>query len=271
MKFAILGGTHGNEPVGIKTIEAISGEYEHTYKIFLANPKAYEIQKRFVDSDLNRSFGVKGESKGYEKIRSSELTNEIQGNFDFILDLHTTTSNMGLTIIITRTDVYSLKAACYLQSIFPEIKLIVSSRAGTECPYTSALANSALTIEVGPVANNVVNANLVMSSLNMVKAVLNFDFVKEYDYSQIECFHTKGIINYPESRGWMVHPKVDGADFLELKPGDPLFINTNNEIKVYEGSGVIHPLFINEAAYQNDRIAMEYSIKTQLSEAISLT
>jgi succinylglutamate desuccinylase len=269
MKFIVFGGTHGNEPVGIKAMQALSGKFLHEYETKLANPGAYKIQKRFVDSDLNRSFGEKGESLGYEKTRSLELTKEIKGKFDFMLDLHTTTSNMGLTIIITRLDDASLKAACFLQETFPEMKIIVSSRVGLDCPYTSDLALSALTVEVGPVANNVVNADLVISTLNMVKSVLNFDFTSDYDYSNFECFHTIGIINYPEQGEWMVHPSVDTFDFHSLKNGDPLFINTEGEVLNHSGEDNIFPLFVNEAAYQNDGVAMEYSAKTTLDIAIS--
>lgn len=119
MNFAILGGTHGNEPVGIKVINGLNStdtkNFVHDFKTFLANPKAYELGKRYVDSDLNRAFGKSGSSKGYEKKRSEELKGLIDGKFDFILDLHTTTSNMGLTVILTRLDEISLKAACFLK------------------------------------------------------------------------------------------------------------------------------------------------------------
>jgi succinylglutamate desuccinylase len=270
MKFAIIGGTHGNEPVGIKSIENLTIKSQHhSYQTFVGNPKAYNIQKRYVDSDLNRSFGDSGKAKGYELERSKELTDQIQGQFDFILDLHTTTSNMGLTVILTKIDETSLRAACYLQELIPDLKIIVSMRAGADCPYTSALAQSALTVEFGPVSNNVVATSLVKSMHDLINKVLSFDFKQNYNYEKIECYQVFGIQSYPEQGGWMIHQDVDGHDFNALKSGDPIFTNINDEEITYKGENTIYPLFVNEAAYQENNTAMEVALKTTLHRAIS--
>ncbi|MCJ8276758.1 MAG: succinylglutamate desuccinylase/aspartoacylase family protein, partial [Bdellovibrionales bacterium] len=101
MNIAIVGGTHGNEPVGLEVIRLLGentpNNILHQYKTFQGNPKAYELQKRFVDCDLNRAFGPKGTRQGYEKQRAEELDELIGGKFDLCIDLHTTTTNMGLT------------------------------------------------------------------------------------------------------------------------------------------------------------------------------
>ncbi|MCO4793787.1 MAG: aspartoacylase [Bacteriovoracaceae bacterium] len=271
MNFAIIGGTHGNEPVGIEVIRDLEQKgpslYTHEFKTFVGNPKAFEIGKRYVNSDLNRAFGELGNSSGNESKRSEELDKEIRGKFDFLMDLHTTTSNMGITIILTHLDETTIKAACYLKEKNPELVIIVSSRAGTDCPYTTNMAPSALTVEVGPVANNVVKADLVFSSRKLVTDLLDFDFKKSYNLSQINCFHTQGILSYPEGK-WMVHPEVDGHDFREVKNGDSLFININGDIVRHEGESIF-PLFINEAAYQENNTAMEYAVKTTLDKVLN--
>ncbi len=277
MKFAIIGGTHGNEPVGIKALDYLTlNSFRHHFQTFIGNPEAYQLQKRFVDSDLNRAFGKLGQSTGYESTRAKELTNLIEGKFDFVLDLHTTTSNMGLTLILTRTDERSLQAACYLKKLIPEVKIIVSIRAGSECPYTSALASSALTLEVGPVANNVIKTSLVKITYKMITELLNFDFKEKFPYDEIECFHTFGIQHYPGAGDWMIHESIDGHDFNPFCHGDPLFTNIHNDITKYEGRGKkasaeqeVYPLFVNEAAYQNNKIAMELATKKNLLQAIS--
>lgn len=272
MKFAIVGGTHGNEPVGIKVMQEMQKEdskkFLNSFEAFLGNPKAYEIGKRYVDSDLNRSFGVNGESKGYERIRSSEMTKMIKGKFDFILDLHTTTSNMGITLILTSLDQNSVNAACYLKSIMPEIKIIISVRAGENCPYTSSLAPSAITVEVGPAANNVLKTQLILDTYKIVTESLNFKFDQTFDYSKIECFKTIGFKSYPDSGDWMIHPNIDGHDFIALNDQDPLYINLKNEVIPYEGD-TVYPLFINEAAYQENNTSMEYAKVTTLDKVLS--
>jgi succinylglutamate desuccinylase len=272
MKFAIIGGTHGNEPVGIKTIEKLAAKKItaiHDFQTFIGNPKAYKLKRRYVDSDLNRAFGETGEAKGYELERSKELTKLIKDQFDFILDLHTTTSNMELTVILTRTDELSLKAACFLQQQIPSLKIIVSMRAGNDCPYTSALANSALTVEFGPVVNNVEDETLIEAMYDLSIKILNFDFKEKYDYSKIECYQVFGIQSYPDDQAdWKVHSSIDHHDFAPLSPGYPLFIQGSGETITYQGKEIIYPLFVNEAAYQENNTAMELSIKTNLKSAL---
>ncbi len=269
MNFAIIGGTHGNEPTGIEVIKFLekeSPEFINSYKTFFANPEAHKLGKRYVDSDLNRAFGKTGQSKGYESTRSAELEKEIVGNFDFVLDLHTTTSNMGPTVILTHLDEASVRAACWLKENNPELVIIISSRAGTDCPYTTSMASSGLTVEIGPVANNVVKAELVHLTYKMVTDLLQFNFQKTWAMENIECYHTQGIESYPEGE-WMVHPEVDGHDFLQVREGDPIFINLKKETVLHKGEPV-HPLFINEAAYQENNTAYEYAIKTTLGAVL---
>ena len=269
MKIAVIGGTHGNEPTGIEVInylKATSPKFQNEYKTFFGNPKAYELGKRYVDTDLNRAFGKTGSSRGNETERSKALEKEISGNFDFVLDLHTTTSNMGVTVILTHLDEISIKAACWLKEKHPELVIIVSCRAGSDCPYTTSLAPAGLTIEIGPVANNVVKAELVLFTHKLVTEVLDFNFQKTWEYSRIECYHTQGIANYPNG-SWMVHPDIDGHDFVEVREGDPVFINMEGGIVCHEGQ-TIYPLFVNEAAYQENNTAYEYAIKTNLGDVL---
>jgi succinylglutamate desuccinylase len=268
MKFAIIGGTHGNEPVGIEVIKSLGDKYKHEHQTILANEEAYRNKTRYIDSDLNRSYGELGQSLGYEKKRSKEISEQVESKFDFIIDLHTTTSNMGLTLILTSLDDISLKAACFLSSQIPELIIIISSRAGLNCPYTSSLAQSSLIIEVGPVANNVLCADLIIKTKMMVELILNYDFNEDFDYEKVQCFHTLDILKYPEEGNWYVHPKVDKADFKLLSRDTEVFINAFGETKTAQLERDCYPLFINEAAYQESGIAMELSYKKNLSDLL---
>ncbi len=59
---ALVGGTHGNELTGISLVK----KYEQNYHLIkrdsfeiltlLANPQAIAAGKRYIDTDLNRSF-----------------------------------------------------------------------------------------------------------------------------------------------------------------------------------------------------------------------
>lgn len=259
MKIAIVGGTHGNEPVGVEVIKALRKQKiksSHEYKTFIGNPEALKFQKRFIDSDLNRAFGKNGKPTGYEKKRSLELKKEIKGKFDLIIDLHTTTTNMGLSLILNNTNPITQKACCYLKSQLPEIKLIEEEDLDEDCTHLGSLAPARVTIEVGPVANNVVSGDLVLKTHKMVTDLLNWDFKEDFDYSKFEVFKMKDVIHYPKEEGWFIHPSIENKDFSPLNPGSPIFININGDEKTFEGAKTLYPFFINEAAYLESGLAM---------------
>lgn len=265
MKMAIIGGTHGNEPVGIEVIKYLENNRPanciHEFECVLGNPLAYERGLRFVDTDLNRSYGKNGVRTGYEGEQSQKIEEQVAGNFDFVIDLHTTTSNMGLTILLTNENELSRKAAVYLQKQMPEIKIIECARINEECPYTNNLVPAGITLEVGPVANNVLDAELILATNKMVTALLEWDFNESYDLSTVEHYKSFDEYKFPETGTWYVHPKLERADFVELNPGDPVFINMEGEVLGFDFPESIYPFFINEAAYQNDRLVMTMSRK----------
>jgi len=266
MKFAIIGATHGNEPTGIEVINALHEidltELTHEFQTFIGNPKALVLQRRFVDCDLNRCFGVFGKAAGYEAERAKQLTEQIAGQYDFLLDIHSTTSNMGLTLILTKTDQTSRQAAAYLQQHMPQIILIESTATDEQCCYTNAMAPSGLTIEVGPVANNVIRADLVFSVYQMLELLLRWNFAQTVDTTQLVYYKSFQEIYYPKGDAvFYIHPDIDGQDFKALPPQSPLFINMKQQTLNYEGDEIVYPLFINEAAYQNNRLAMLLSRK----------
>lgn len=272
MKIAIVGGTHGNEFTGIEVCKALdlsAKEYKNEFRTFIANPLAHQKKVRYIDSDLNRAYSKSSKPVGNEKERSDYLKAEIVGKFDFLIDLHSTTSNMGSTLILTDRNPKTLKAACFIKDRFPHYKLIFA--AGGEDPYyTPNMTKAGLTVEIGPVANNVVKAELVLDNLAITEALLNFDFDQEFDYGNYEVFSEIDKIPYPKKEGFYIHPDIEGGDFKALKTGDPIFINTNREtLKFdYPGYDKVYPMFINEAAYLEKNVAFEICEIKKLSEMI---
>ena len=141
---AILGGTHGNETNGVFTVDAYKKNpslvKRPSFKDVLlvtTNTKAVKQNTRFVDADLNRRFPVRelrdpdALSDVYEAQRAktlnmllgpkpgSHLTGGDSGSVpavdrtDFVIDLHTTTSNMGCCIIVPCDDPFSMRCAVY--------------------------------------------------------------------------------------------------------------------------------------------------------------
>lgn len=92
---AIVVCLHGNEKIGLEFSKKIEG-----YSVFLGNPRALKEDKRFIESDMNRSFCFEDEDT-YEKKRASELLNELK-DFSYVLDIHSSTGNCPLCAIMTK-------------------------------------------------------------------------------------------------------------------------------------------------------------------------
>lgn len=87
-KILIVGGTHGNEPLGIKLVELLSKTPIEGVDTIIGNPKAVKANKRFIQSDLNRSFG-----DSYKDTYESSLAKKLETKtkrYDIVIDLHNT-------------------------------------------------------------------------------------------------------------------------------------------------------------------------------------
>lgn len=87
-KILVLGGTHGNERLGIELVALLKKRPVQGVDAASANPKAIKAGRRFVESDLNRSFGASFPDT-YESRLAAHLTTLAQ-SYDVVLDFHNT-------------------------------------------------------------------------------------------------------------------------------------------------------------------------------------
>jgi succinylglutamate desuccinylase len=285
-RVAIAGGTHGNELTGIYLIKKfdslphlIQRPSFEAVTIF-ANPKAYTIGKRYYEIDLNRCFTRQDLENPnlltYEAQRAKEIF-RIYGTggekqADFVIDLHSTTSNMGLTLIIPNLHRFHLDLSTYLVSINPEIKVLYSINKYEDNPHLDSISKFGCTIEVGAVAQGILDAHLFQQTEALIYAILNF--VELYNQEVIEFvnniltfYEVTHTIDYPRNElgeiRAMIHPELQFQDYQPLNPGKPMFLTLLGEDIVYQGDSIIYPVFINEAAYYEKGTAM---CVTQISE-----
>lgn len=289
-KIAILGATHGNESIGLQLIKNWTKNPDKIQRstiksdAYIANIKAAKQNRRYVDQDLNRSFSLKDlhkKPKNYEQTLAKKL-NKILGpkaskkeNYDFIIDLHSSTANMGITIIITDNDPYSILVAKILKEKFPEIKILTLFEDRLTQPYITSIAKHALTIEVGPIPQGAIFAETIFATQKIVFEILNIienlNNLKQLPIkSKIECYNYITSIDYPKNSlkeiAALIHPKIQGKDFQPIKIGNPIFIDFNQEEICYDGKygEIIHPVFIGEVAYIEKQIAMMFTKKIML-------
>lgn len=87
-RILVLGGTHGNESLGIRLVKLLMKQPVPGVAACIANPRAVRARRRFVESDLNRSFGSDFPGT-YESRRASQLK-KLCKEYDVVLDLHNT-------------------------------------------------------------------------------------------------------------------------------------------------------------------------------------
>jgi aspartoacylase len=275
---AIVGGTHGNEWTGIYLLKRWEKKPSEILRpsfstnTFFGNPKAFEINRRFVDQDLNRSFsrsGLQASVKtNYESQRAAFLNDQIgpKGNpkHDFIIDLHTSTSNCGAMLIVSNRDTFNLQLAAYVTTKVPNAHIWYAPPA-EDPPYLSAITNRNLGVEIGPIAQGPLQMNTFRFMNEVVSHTLDFVHgINEGHFPElptsVEIFKGKGPEFFPKDKEddqiiGMIHPSLQGRDYYPLQPGAPMFETLNDGVVPYSGSEPSYPVFINEAAYYQLGIA----------------
>lgn len=245
-RVAVVGGTHGNEYTGTWCIKAIqNNQYSIkqkypslTISTLLANPQAFLQNKRFVDNDLNREFtsdklsrnlsSYASDNRDLEAHRAQEI-NAILGpksddlentKTDVVIDLHTTTANMGITLIIPEGDSLMAQAAAYVIAKCEEERSIIENNANdgdkemnipSKCqcivhsipekkkrPFLSSIGKHGFTIEVGPVPQGLLRHDMVENTQRALHYLLEFLQRKNKDEAlvlkELEKFYPDGKV-----------------------------------------------------------------------------
>ena len=99
-KIQFVTAIHGNEPTPVLALSSLG------IKQIVANPKALKEKVRFVEKDLNASFGTGGSS--YEEKRARKLLEKIAKD-RLVVDFHTFSANSEPFVVIV--DLKMLKFA----------------------------------------------------------------------------------------------------------------------------------------------------------------
>ncbi len=263
----------------------------------LGNPRAVEHNRRYIDFDLNRCFNTEELSdphqSGYERQRAQVLNALLgpKGSADpacqFLIDLHTTTAALGPTVIIREDELLARVVAALVQRELPQVRIMGyggdppaespaasppaagggpgSAHRGGDHPYVAEITPHGIEIEVGPVPQGVIRADVLIETEQIINSVLraldrwNHDEELEIP-EEITVYRYTGDSDFPRapdgSIAGMVHPERQDQDFVPLHPGDPLYLGFDGTVTTYDGPAGVVPLFVNEAAYYEKRAAL---------------
>jgi len=268
----IIGGVHGNERTGVEVVRQwqrrhLSAQFSGLHcHYFLANPRAIAANQRYIDRDLNRCFRQRDLDNtaliGYEYGRARELAQQIAAaEIDLIIDLHTTTADMGTTLILNQSQPLLLNLAAYLSQADPTIR-VLQYAPQADLPYIRGLCPLGLTIELGPVPQGINDPTAIAKTQETLIKILNYLQVltsgnpPQIDnctiYQQIE------TVDYPRDETGRIIAEISPQikDYQAIQPGTTLFTNRRGKITSYHGRSTVYPVFIGEAAYIEKGIAM---------------
>jgi len=245
-------------------------------------------ENRLSNDDSNTNDG--GEELLHESIeyrRAKELdlilgskckfgSSDEEDEFDVAIDLHSTTSNMGITLIINEGDHLMTQAAAFVATHCQpehEVRILMHSIPERENRSTlSSAAKHGFTIEVGPVPQGILRHDAVQKTDAAMHGVLEFlqrihnreedtsvgvrDEMRRwsseaYPTGRVPCFRTaparrpgeiSGKITWPcdpdnpNFPSLMVHESLQDQDFSLLRVGDPLFVAPDRSVVYYDGS-----------------------------------
>ena len=138
MKTAIVCCVHGNEKYGLE----VARRMKRRVAYFIANKEAAKRNVRFIDADLNRSFPGNPYGNHEERI-AFELAAKL-AEFDYVVDLHSSSNSCPLFGIITKPDNISLAMKLGLE------RLVVMPRSFAKGKALIDHAKSGISLEIGP-------------------------------------------------------------------------------------------------------------------------
>ncbi len=247
----------------------------------LANPRAIAANRRYIDRDLNRCFGnndlANSALTGYENQRAREIAAQLgpkdHPNIDLIINLHTTTSNMGLTVLPSSKHPFNLRLAAYLSQLDPTVRVTCGIQCNQNSPMLRSLSPFGCTIEVGAIAQGILDAQLLQQTEILVHAILDYlDAINQGTPfpvpSSLTLYQAISVVDYPRNSldelQAIIHPQLQFKDYEPLQNGAPMFLSFTGESIFYQGKTVVYPIFINEAAYYEEKIALILTKKHQI-------
>lgn len=287
----IVGGTHGNEVTGIHCVKHWQKHPEQiqrpsfSVQTVIGNPAAMAAHKRYLDKDLNRSFSHAVQTdpnlaKLKEVKRAVELTkllHDPKAPTDFIIDLHTTTTNMGVTLIFEQANWLTYTVLTHVAKTVEDVNFMYEPR-DEKSNFVISKAPQGLMIEVGPIAQNLMLAKTYQQTTTATYAVLDaLEKYNQYNAEKLDALRAQDLtlpvyevfdlVSYPSDEDGqplaMVHPALQDKDYQHFETGSPEFLFFSGEVQQYAGPDC-YPLFVNEAAYYDQNLAYSRANKKML-------
>jgi len=284
-RLLVVAGTHGNERNAPWLLE----QWRHRpqllasagldLELVIGNPAALAANRRYLDRDLNRCFTPELLADATRPELEIQRARELLACFGpqghapcpVVIDLHSTTSGMGNSLVLYGRRPADLALAAALQARLG-LPVYLHEADTAQTGFLVERWPCGLVIEVGPVPQGLVQAAICRQTQLALEAVCAA--VAEAAWSSLRLpqglsvhLHA-GSLDLPRDGSdqplAVLHPQRQSRDWRPLQPGDPLFWQADGTVQcVASGSteplsaaAGLWPVFINEAAYGEKHIAL---------------
>jgi succinylglutamate desuccinylase len=233
----VFTGIHGNEKVGVLTLDKIIKEIEIesgvVYFVY-ANPPAIEQNIRVVNKNMNRLFSRSNTGDTYEDARVQELM-DIMDECDALLDIHSYNSSIGDQFAITEENGFDLVS----MMDFPIVASGFSNLGNGTDRYMYAQNKIGICIECG--TSNRYELFLDLAEKSVYQFLQYFGIIKsKVEYSKVpqRKMKVKEVI-YKTTEDFKY--TADFKDFDALPEDKPFVIDGVNSRTAEVGECIIFP------------------------------
>jgi aspartoacylase len=277
----VVAGTHGNERNAPWLLEQwrrhpdLLASAGVPVQLEIGNPEALQANRRYLDRDLNRCFApelLADAALQQRELQRARRLLELYGSAGqrpcrVALDLHSTTSGMGNSLVVYGRRPSDLALAAGIQARLG-LPVYLHEADAAQTGFLVERWPCGLVIEVGPVAQGLLSATIARQTQLALEAALltlaeaTAGRLRLPSVLQVHC-HRRSVDLPRDSAGEAlasVHPRLQNRDW-PLEPGLPLFWSGRSEpvpsadALLQEDREARWPVFINEAAYGEKGIA----------------
>jgi len=254
-KILLVGGIHGNEWGGVEAINEWIDYLEGNQNTFdngevhflIANPKALEINQRYVDFDLNRAFDNPN-AHGYEAKRAKELEKIFTDtSFDIVIDLHSVSIGEEQMLVLDIEDKEAFKLAKAVSSISTYLLFDQNHVEGIMVAFGGKHGSPGIVVECGnhlsPFASRVASFH-IYNTLKYYGVVQNpiscFEELSEFVESpeEINIYETIEAVRPEPGFHYVTKELFTG---LKLSPGETYAKSDIREYQAREECAIVLP------------------------------
>lgn len=238
----IVGGIHGDEPCGYRSIVEFYRKYRTELKrpvtFLIANPLACQRKVRYIDTDLNRVFGRNpADPIEHHEEHIADYLRPIVESFELVVTLHSTQSTDEPFVIFgTPVRKNALKVIDRL-SVQKAVKIPSQKQRG------SFLASpNVIEIECGYQQSN----RAITNAVTFISEVVAFvgGLPQSTPQHQIKVFELEDVVEKPDTP-----VSLFISNFTQVQSGDPIFKKSlTNEFVTAKRDFV--PILMSENGYE---------------------